>query len=453
MPWTRTQKPATRHLTILYVISLSTVALFSILGQVLVQRMLHQQANDTQVISIAEKQTILSQELSKAVLAIQLASDQNERQKHLEELQHVVSAWEISRQELPNLVIRTDVTSAKKIQVQNILTNLEPSSQKMIDAARGLMSVVTAHSTDAKIPNGYVYVRQVLLAEQTFTKGMEAIIWGYNQQAEKRVARLQMIEHMLLGLTLLVLLLEGLLIFRPAVQQIHQTLMALAVSLKQAQDMTHQLSIEQEQSERLLLNVLPKPIAERLKQEDGAIADGFAEVTVLFADIVGFTQLANRLSPQELVALLNQVFSKFDHLAEQHGLEKIKTIGDAYMVVGGLPEVRTDHATAIAQMAIDMQQAIAQFNSETGESFSMRIGINTGPVVAGVIGIKKFIYDLWGDTVNIASRMESHGLPGCIQVTESTYAHLKYQYKFKHRGVIQVKGKGEMETYLLIGTL
>ncbi len=453
MLWNRTQKSATRHLTMLYVTSLSTVALFSILGQVLVQRMLHQQANDTQVISIAEKQTILSQELSKAVLAIQLTSDQNERQKHVEELQHVVSAWEISRQELQQMATQADFPSAKKSQVRNMLTNLEPSSQKMLDAARGLMGIVVAHEKEGRSPKGGGYVRQVLLAEQTFMKGMNAIILGYNQQAEEGVARLQLIEHMLLGLTLLVLLLEGLLVFRPAVQQIHQTLTALAVSLKQSQDMAHQLSIEQEQSERLLLNVLPKRIAERLKQEEGAIADGFAEVTVLFADIVGFTQLADRLSPQALVVLLNQVFSLFDQLAEQHGLEKIKTIGDAYMVVGGLPEVRTDHATAIAQMAIDMQQAITNLNLETGESFSMRIGINTGPVVAGVIGIKKFIYDLWGDTVNIASRMESHGLPGCIQVTEATYAHLKDQYEFKRRGVIQVKGKGEMETYLLVDKL
>jgi len=174
-------------------------------------------------------------------------------------------------------------------------------------------------------------------------------------------------------------------------------------------------------------------------------------VTVLFADIVNFTQLAARMSPTELVNLLNQIFSAFDRLAERHGLEKIKTIGDAYMAVGGVPLPRPDHAEAIAEMALDMQTAIAQLNLEQHEVFPIRIGINTGPVVAGVIGIKKFIYDLWGDTVNIASRMESEGLAGCIQVTTSTYQRLKDQYLFIERGEIPVKGRGVMQTYLLVG--
>ncbi len=208
---------------------------------------------------------------------------------------------------------------------------------------------------------------------------------------------------------------------------------------------------EQEKSEHLLLNILPSPIADRLKQEQSIIADDFAEVTVMFADIAGFTQIASSLSPIELVDLLNQIFSAFDLLSEKHDLEKIKTVGDAYMVVGGLPTRRTDHAKAIAEMALDMQATIAQFRSETGKEFNIRIGINTGPVVAGVIGIKKFSYDLWGDTVNIASRMESHGLAGQIQVTALTYERLREQYLFKERGAIQVKGKGEMTTYLLIG--
>ncbi|MFE1744897.1 adenylate/guanylate cyclase domain-containing protein [Coleofasciculus sp. H7-2] len=211
------------------------------------------------------------------------------------------------------------------------------------------------------------------------------------------------------------------------------------------------LRYQQEQSERLLLNVLPESIAKRLKLEQNTIADSFAEVTVLFADIVNFTELSAYKPPKELVNLLNKIFSAFDHLAEKHGLEKIKTIGDAYMVVGGLPIPREDHAEAIAQMALDMQQAIANLNDKTGESFSIRIGINTGSVVAGVIGIKKFIYDLWGDTVNTASRMESHGLPGHIQVTDSTYKLLQNRFLFKERGVIHIKGKGEMTTYLLIG--
>ncbi|WP_293133603.1 adenylate/guanylate cyclase domain-containing protein [Microcoleus sp. bin38.metabat.b11b12b14.051] len=209
------------------------------------------------------------------------------------------------------------------------------------------------------------------------------------------------------------------------------------------------LRVQQEQSERLLLNILPEEIANRLKLGDSTIADTFADVTVLFADIVGFTQLSARVSPTELVALLNEIFSTFDNLAERHGLEKIKTIGDAYMVVGGLPITRPDHAEAIAEMALDMQQAIIEFSNSHNQDFSIRIGINSGPVVAGVIGIKKFIYDLWGDTVNTASRMESHGKPGCIQVTATTYQQLQDKYFFESRGAIEVKGKGKMITYLL----
>ncbi|HIK08749.1 MAG TPA: adenylate/guanylate cyclase domain-containing protein [Oscillatoriaceae cyanobacterium M33_DOE_052] len=210
---------------------------------------------------------------------------------------------------------------------------------------------------------------------------------------------------------------------------------------------------EREKSERLLLNILPEPIAEQLKENQRTIAEGFGEVTVLFADIVGFTKLAARVSPTDLVHLLNDIFSRFDLLAELHGLEKIKTIGDAYMVVGGLPVPRPDHAAAVAAMALDMQKEVFNFSSEYREPFSIRIGINTGPVVAGVIGRKKFIYDLWGDTVNVASRMESHGIPGEIQVTESTYIMLRDQFAFQHRGSIRVKGKGEMNTYLLTGFL
>ncbi len=210
------------------------------------------------------------------------------------------------------------------------------------------------------------------------------------------------------------------------------------------------LQIEQENSERLLLSILPKQIAERLKQKQTTIADSFAEVTVLFADIVDFTKLATRMSPTELVEWLNEIFSAFDRLAEKHGLEKIKTIGDAYMVVGGLPTPSQDHAESVANMAIDMQKEISQFKSKTGELFKMRMGIHTGPVVAGVIGTNKFIYDLWGDTVNIASRMESHGIAGAIQVTQTTYDRLCNSYLLEQRGPIPIKGKGEMTTYLLI---
>ncbi|KOR36801.1 hypothetical protein AM228_10460 [Planktothricoides sp. SR001] len=210
-----------------------------------------------------------------------------------------------------------------------------------------------------------------------------------------------------------------------------------------------QLETEKEKSERLLLNILPSPIAERLKEEEQVIADNFPEVTVLFADIAGFTPLSASLPPTKLVQLLNEIFSAFDALVEKHELEKIKTIGDAYMVVGGLPYPDANHAIEIAEMALDMQRVIKDFNQRHQTNLNMRIGINTGPVVAGVIGTKKFIYDLWGDTVNTASRMESHGIVGDIQITDSTYQQLRDNYVIEKRGVIEVKGKGDMTTYLL----
>jgi PAS domain S-box-containing protein len=210
------------------------------------------------------------------------------------------------------------------------------------------------------------------------------------------------------------------------------------------------LKFQQEQSEKLLLNILPKPIAERLKAKQSTIADSFADVSVLFADIVGFTELSARMSPTELVKRLNVIFSHFDQLAEKYGVEKIKTIGDAYMVVGGLPMPRDDHAEAIAQMALGMQAKIAKLSADTGEKLAIRVGINSGPVVAGVIGVSKFTYDLWGDTVNVAARMEATGNAGRIQVTDVTYELLKDKYLFERRGVIQVKGKGNMMTYWLL---
>jgi len=221
----------------------------------------------------------------------------------------------------------------------------------------------------------------------------------------------------------------------------------------QEQAYLEQLQIEREKSERLLLNILPKPIAERLKQGESTIADSFAEVTVLFADIVDFTSLSAHVSPTDLVVLLNEIFSTFDQLAEKHGLEKIKTLGDAYMVVGGLPMPRPDHAEAVAEMALDIQEEVSPFFKieKDGKPLRIRIGIHTGPVVAGVIGTKKFTYDLWGNTVNIASRMQSHGLDGRIQVTATTYERLRDKYLFEERGMIQVKGKGEMMAYLLVG--
>ena len=219
----------------------------------------------------------------------------------------------------------------------------------------------------------------------------------------------------------------------------------------QLQKVNQNLTQEREKSERLLLNILPPSIAQRLKEGDNSIADGFSDVTILFADLVEFTQLSERTPPAELVALLNEIFSAFDRLTEQYGLEKIKTIGDAYMVVGGLPIPRPDHVVAIAEMALAMRKEIAQFNFRHQQNCNLRIGINTGAVVAGVIGTKKFIYDLWGDAVNTASRMESYGIPGEIQVTDATFEYLKDQYDFQPRGVIEVKGKGQITTYFLTG--
>jgi len=208
------------------------------------------------------------------------------------------------------------------------------------------------------------------------------------------------------------------------------------------------LDAEKAKSDALLLNVLPHAIAERLKAEDRPIADGFADVSVLFADIVGFTKLSARLTPQQLVERLNELFSAFDDLLDRLRLEKIKTIGDAYMVVGGLNGGK-DHALALTELALDMLVRIQELSASHGEDFSVRIGIHSGPVVGGVIGKKKFIYDVWGDTVNVASRMESSGIPGAIHITHETYTRIRSMYVFEDRGEIEIKGKGPMRTWLV----
>jgi class 3 adenylate cyclase/HAMP domain-containing protein len=213
---------------------------------------------------------------------------------------------------------------------------------------------------------------------------------------------------------------------------------------------TKELREEKATSERLLLNVLPAPIAERLKSGEGVIVDRFDAVTVLFADIVGFTKLSSTTSPEKLVTMLDELFSVFDRLAEKHGLEKIKTIGDAYMVVAGIPHPLADHAQAIAHMAMDMQAAIEDYSKKHNTELAIRIGAHTGPVVAGVIGKKKFIYDLWGDTVNTASRMESHGIAGRVHVTAVTAELIKATFELEPRGPIEVKGKGMMETFMIV---
>jgi class 3 adenylate cyclase len=229
-------------------------------------------------------------------------------------------------------------------------------------------------------------------------------------------------------------------------------LLGEAVRGRRALDAEHRLLLaERERSERLLLNVLPAPIAARLKQGEEVIADGFPEVTVLFADLVDFTRRSQETTPERVVRVLDDLFSALDQLAERHGLEKIKTVGDAYMAVGGLPEPRPDHAQAVAEMALEVREEVARHLDPGGEPLAVRIGIDTGPVVAGVIGRRKFSYDLWGDTVNTASRMESQGVAGCIQVTDRTYRRLRDRYRFERRGPVQVKGKGELVTWFLVG--
>jgi class 3 adenylate cyclase/HAMP domain-containing protein len=264
-------------------------------------------------------------------------------------------------------------------------------------------------------------------------------------------------------------------------------LLSLGMESQERQRAEEKLRIEQMKSERLLLNVLPQEIVERLKLSqskavankvaetysdqmlnqtidpmldnldngvNGAIvADAFDEVTVLFADIVNFTEYASAISASDLVNCLNDIFSEFDRLVDLYDLEKIKTIGDAYMAVGGLPLPSKDHAEAIAEMALEMQVSIQKFKRLDGSPFLLRIGIHTGQAIAGVIGTKKFIYDLWGDTVNVASRMESHGVAGCIQVTEATYQILKNKYQLEQRKAIEIKGKGQMITYILKGRI
>jgi guanylate cyclase len=205
----------------------------------------------------------------------------------------------------------------------------------------------------------------------------------------------------------------------------------------------------QEKSELLLLNVLPKEIAEILKGEQQSIADYFEEASILFADVVEFTPLSRSIEPRELIGLLEEVFFCFDLLVEKHGLEKIKTIGDCYMVAAGVPRPRADHAQALARLALDMRGAVAQ-RTFGGRRLAFRIGMNSGPVVAGVIGRKKFIYDLWGEAVNIASRMESHGTSGMISITRATHQLIKDQFVCEGGGMVQIKGMGDMEVWRLI---
>ncbi|MEL6459918.1 MAG: adenylate/guanylate cyclase domain-containing protein [Cyanobacteria bacterium J06621_15] len=438
---------STRNLTIFYTVSLALVACLSVSGQVIVQGMLSQQQKNLEVVSLIEERQTLCQEVIKFVALLKLKPETQKNPQQLQKLQQLVIDWKDSGEKLANATQNTPGLSPnQKVKLQNKLAEMKPAGVGFREAAAKI--VTEGRSSRRGRLSGESSVNQLLAEEKILMQGLEDVSNWYTQETIAGVNRLKQVELGLLGIILLVLLLEGILVFRPAVNKIQDTLGKLA--------------LEQAQSENLLLNILPHPIAQRLKESQPSkktktktdnimIADGYNDATVMFADIVGFTNLSGRIPPEQLVDLLNQIFSRFDLIAESYQLEKIKTIGDAYMVVGGLPNPRTDHAAAIASMAIDMLDAIAQFNIDTGEEFQIRIGINSGAVVAGVIGIKKFTYDLWGDTVNIASRMESHGNPGRIHVSEATYELLKEKFLFEERGVTSIKGKGEMQTYWLKG--
>lgn len=206
---------------------------------------------------------------------------------------------------------------------------------------------------------------------------------------------------------------------------------------------------EKERHENLLLNILPKPVVGRLNNGETLIADRFDEVTVLFSDLVGFTEMSSRLTPTRIVTFLNRLFSEFDDIALALGVEKIKMIGDAYMVVAGVPEPRPDHAQAIARMALDMRGAVARVGELVGEDVAFRVGIHTGPVVAGIIGTHRFLYDVWGDTVNVASRLETTSPANHIQISRATADLLSGAFDLTPRGIVEIKGKGELETYFL----
>jgi adenylate cyclase len=221
--------------------------------------------------------------------------------------------------------------------------------------------------------------------------------------------------------------------------------------VRQREEAVAALRVEQDRAETLLLNILPRSIADKLKADASTIADQFAAASIVFADIVDFTPFSERLQPAEVVEMLDHLFTHFDNLADRFGVEKIKTIGDCYMAAAGVPVPRDDHARVMALLALEMREAMGANDAVRHLGLELRIGINSGPVVAGVIGRKRFLYDLWGDAVNMASRMETHGTPGRIQVTRATYELLRDEFVLEPRGTVPIKGKGDVETWYLIG--
>ncbi len=439
----RSSTGITRSLTRRYLASLGAVAFMAIGGQVLIQQQLTRQDSDLKIIRIAQERQTICQRLLKDVIGVALSPNPSLSTEERQAITDQMKQWKDSRGVLRDNMMAM-VSKEEMPELDRLFTQLEPASKEILGTAQSILDQPTPNtrvSLRDRLQNR-VRTPKMIAAERDFSRITDEMIQWYSKKVKDNVAQLKTLESALLAGTLLLLLLEGLFIFRPVVERLRSSLKALSQALSQVQ-------IEQGKSEKLLLNILPSPIVDRLKLSSEAIADGFAEATVLFADIVGFTELSSRLSPQELVHRLNEIFSAFDALVETHGLEKIKTIGDAYMVVGGLPEPRSDHAIAMARFAIDMRSELQRINEVLGESIDIRIGINSGPVVAGVIGTKKFIYDLWGDAVNVASRMESHGKPGEIHVSATTYEKLRSHFHLESRGTVYIKGKGDMETYWL----
>ena len=281
------------------------------------------------------------------------------------------------------------------------------------------------------------------------------------------IARMKVIQSVLNGISILLLLILSIIDYQPSVIIIIITIPFLITAMPvvwlsalHVQQYTRQnfraaklLAYSMEQSESLLLNILPVQIADRLKKSPGTIADGFKHVSVLFADIVGFTKISRRHRPEAIIKMLNQIFTRFDQISNKYGAEKIKTIGDAYMLAAGIPEICTNHCETVANCALEMIDLAGSFLDPDGNPIEIRVGIHTGAAIAGVIGTHKFSYDIWGDTVNTASRMESYSNAGKIQVTEETFNALKDRFIFEKRGAIDVKGKGLMKTYWLKGRI
>ncbi|MGB3759744.1 MAG: adenylate/guanylate cyclase domain-containing protein, partial [Rivularia sp. (in: cyanobacteria)] len=329
---------STRNLSIFYTFSLSLVACLSVSGQIIVQGMLSQQQKNLEVVSLIEERQTLCQEVIKFVALLKLEPETRNNPQQLQKLQQLVIDWKDSGEQLAIATQKTPGFSpTQKVALQDKLAKMKPAGVGFREAAAKIVSE-GGRSRGARLSEK-ASVTQLLAEEKNLMQGLEDVSNWYTQETIAGVNRLKQVEYGLLAITLLVLLLEGILVFRPAVKKIQDTLGKLA--------------LEQAQSESLLLNILPHPIAQRLKQSQPSkktktdnimIADGYNDATVMFADIVGFTNLSSRIPPQELVHLLNQIFSRFDLIAESYQLEKIKTIGDAYMVVGGLPNPRTDHA-------------------------------------------------------------------------------------------------------------